>query len=209
MFWEHVPRAFMESLLRCVFDVYITADDHCGTHFETEEGADIQPFVRRALLEGAIRDVAKGFPSVNAKAVLNATGNWHHTRIICGLVAFTQNALGDPEDVVRPSLFRSMYAARDNQTYLIPELKPAESPPDSLLYGILVHGKSEMSRLFPGFADIVFPKPDLESYYDGRIELFKEFPDVVKAKTSRLFGTEETIEPSQPVLRARNKGTAE
>lgn len=66
MFWNDVPRPFMEKVLRCVFDVYITADDHCRTHFEDAEGSDIRPFIRRAFLEGTLRDVAKEFPQVYA-----------------------------------------------------------------------------------------------------------------------------------------------
>lgn len=204
MFWHFMPRPFMESIVRVLFDVYVTSHEHCENHFEREEGTDIRHFIRRALLEAELRSIAKQFPQITATVELNQSGNWHHTRIICGRIALTQNAVGDPEDVVRPSIFRSMYAAPDNQRYLLPEMKPEVSPPDSLLYGILVHGKSEMSHLFPGFANIVFPKPDLQSYYDGHIELFKEFPATVKAKTVRLFGDEEKVEPPVPKLKLRN-----
>jgi hypothetical protein len=117
----------------------------------------------------------------------------------------TQNAVGGPEEIVRPSLFRKMYAGRDNQRFLFPELEPEKAPPDSLLYGILIHGQPEGSAVFPAFAKIVFPKEDLESYWPGQIDLFQAFPDVVRAKTERPFGTatnvEQIAEP-QPELRS-------
>ena len=46
VFWEHVPRPFMERVIRCIFDAYLHADDACQD-FETSERSNLRPFYRR------------------------------------------------------------------------------------------------------------------------------------------------------------------
>jgi hypothetical protein len=203
-FWNYMPRKYLERAFRSLFDCYEAADDRCQTEFDRPEGVNLRPFYRRALIEGQLREVAASFPEMTATARRSPASGWNHTLVLCGRIALTQNAVGGPEEVVQPSLFRQMYAARDNQRYLFPELEPEEPPPDSVLYGILIHGQSDEGAIFPGFAKIVFPKEDLQSYWPGRIDLFQEFPEVVRAKTEGLFetqaGVEQVAEP-EPELR--------
>lgn len=208
-FWEHVPREYMSNVLRAVFDCYMYSDEICTTHLEREEAHDISPFMRRGLIEAALREAAKPFPQIQASVVRNSSGNWHHTRIVAGRVLMTQNAAGCPEAVVKPSNFRFAYAAQDNVRYLFPEMQPPEPPPDSVLYGILIHGRAERSQLFPGFANVVFPKPDLTSNHDGYVDLFREFPEVVKEKTQQPFGPPEGEHLPEPEIRLRPQGKAE
>lgn len=207
-FWNYMDRKYLERVLRSLFDCYAAADERCQTDFEKSEAANVRPFYRRGLIEGQLRDLAGEFPTLSATARRSPASSWHHTLVISDRVAFTQNALGDPDGLVRPSLFRHMYAANDNQRFLFPELEPEAPPPDSVLYGILVHGQSDESATFPGFAKIVFPKDDLKSYWPGNVDLFAEFPEVVRSKTEGLFevqtGVEEIAAP-QPELRVEQK----
>lgn len=203
-FWRHMPRVYLERVLRSLFDCYEAADERCHTEFDTPEVGNIRPFFRRALIEGQLREIAAAFPEIAAQARRSPASSWNHTLVICGRVAMTQNAAGGPDEIVRPSLFRQMYAARDNQRYLFPEMEPQAPPPDSVLYGILLHGQSSESPIFPGFAMIQFPREDLQSYWPARIDLFEEFPEVVRAKTEGVFrdaATVEHVSAPEPELR--------
>jgi hypothetical protein len=97
-------------------------------------------------------------------------------------VALTQSTTPNPEIIVRNSCFRNCYASNHNQGYLFPDLAPEKLPENPLLYGIIIHGRAAGNRLVPGFAQIRFPKPGLDSYYESIIDLFGEFPEVVKEK---------------------------
>lgn len=187
-FWTSVPRPFMERILRSLFDNYILADKKCRD-FEKEEKANVLPFYRRGLIEQSIRAVAVQFPKqVVAKAV-KYEGYWYHSLVICNDdVALTENALPNPDAVVRNSCFRYDYAKRDNQLYLFSDMAPEQPPSDSLLYGIIVHGRSRENPLLPGFAQVRFPKPKLDGYYRERVDLFAEFPEVVKEMTKAAMG---------------------
>jgi hypothetical protein len=182
-FWNAVPRPFVERVLRSVFDSYQTTEEFCQ-EFDKPERANLRPFLRREYIEGSLRKIAKTFPEdVRAEAV-RFDGFWYHTRIICkDDVALTQNTVPDPEVVVRNSWFRCCYSQPNNQRYLFPDMKPEETRLDSLLYGILLHGRSVTGPL-PGFAQIRFPMPNLTGYYAERIDMFDEFRDVVREKLS-------------------------
>jgi hypothetical protein len=199
-FWTSVPRPLMEQVLRSLCDNYLLADQKCGD-FEKAEKSNLLPFYRRALIERSLRAIAKRYPGqVTAEAVQHEEkGFWYHTRIIFGGdVALTQNTVPHSNALVRNSSFRNCYAGERNQLWLIPEVAPPEAPAGSLLYGILLHGRSPESHLFPGFAQVRLPKPELNGYFSAKIDLFDEFPEVVEEKTTGLPGplpTETELEP--------------
>ena len=190
----------MEQVLRSLFDDYLLADQKCSD-FEKGEKSNLLPFYRRALVEGSLRAIAKRYPEqIAARAVQHEDkGFWYHTRIIFDNdVALTQNTVPHPNALVRNSSFRNCYAGKDNQLWLIPDAAPHEPLTDSLLYGILLHGRSAESPLFPGFAQVRFPTPKLDGYFESRIDLFDEFREVVEEKTTGLPGplpTETELEP--------------
>jgi hypothetical protein len=185
-FWAGVPRAFMERVLRSLFDNYKLADEACQ-EFEGPERENSRPFWRRALIEGSLRAIAAQFPEqVAADAARHEDkGFWYHTLVICkNDVALTQNTVPDPDTVVRNSCFRCGYASENNQLWLFPYLAPEQMPSDALLYGIIVHGRSANSPGLPGFAQVRFPRPNLAGYYEETVDLFAEFPEVVQEKTT-------------------------
>ncbi|MCI0334190.1 MAG: hypothetical protein L0228_13310, partial [Planctomycetes bacterium] len=92
-----------------------------------------------------------------------------------------------PDDLVRPSLARQSYAEPDNQRYLDSSFQPITANRRGFVYGLLVHGREPRERFFPAFAQIVFPNRNLESYFSRRIDLFKEFPEVVRQCTTGIF----------------------
>ena len=199
------PRKYLEDILRAIFNCYETSHEHCQNFFETTESTNLRPFYRRAMIEGQLRDAAAAHKTVTAVARRSPASGWNHTLVLADNVAFTQNSAGDPDQVVRPSLFRQLYACRDNQKYLFAELEPEDAPPNPVLYAILIHGQSEESSIFPGFARIVFPKEDLLSNWSGHIDLFAEFPEIVRLCSTGKFEDPKAEEVAEPKPELKKK----
>jgi hypothetical protein len=203
-FWNHFPRKYLEQVFRSVFDCYEAAYDHCETHFERAEAGNVLPFVRRAMIEAQLREIARSFPEIAATARRSPESAWNHTLVICGRVALTESTVSQPEENVRPSIFRQQYSARDNVRHLFPEMEPDEPAPDSMLYGILLHGRSEQGSNILGFARIRFPKENVDGYQPGSIDLFQEFPQVVLARARRAASDQVAVEQiPEPVVELR------
>lgn len=211
IFLENMPRDYLAGALRTLFDCYEASEDQCDATFQRSEAVNLIPFYRRAMIEQQLREVAGSFPGIRAEARRSPSSGWNHTLVLSGRAALTENAVGHPDGLVRPSLFRMMYAGKDNQQYLFPEMQPLPSPPDSIVYGILIHGHSE-SCVLPCFAKIVFPREDLQSNLPGEIDLFREFPEIVRARTVGAFedqdGIEQVAEP-KPQLRTDSMRASE
>lgn len=202
LFWNHIPREYLERVLQSLFYCYELAYEHCEDRFARPEAENVLPFVRRGLIEAELREVAGAFPGITATARRSPESAWNHTLVTCGRVALTESTVGHSDEVVRPSLFRQQYSARDNVKYLFPEMQPNAPAPGSVLYGILLHGKSSEGAHKLGFAEIRFPKENVEGYQPGIIDLFLEFPQVVVARTQRTAeGAVEQI--PEPVVELR------
>lgn len=205
LFRRYVPHGFLREMLVTVYDCYADAVDHCQSLFEKPEAVNMRPFHRRGLIEQALRKAAEKYSDVSATAERGIVGEdgqfgwWYHTLIRCGPIALTQNTVGSPSELVRPSLFRQIYAAANPQLLLFPREETDSVPKQELrplpkgvrLYGILLHGQSDRATL-PGFAEIRFPNREYDGYLPGSIDLFGEFPEVVAERTRLL--TDDTVQ---------------
>ena len=187
IFWEFMPRDYMRRLLRVVADAYSRAEYACISHLELDgpEADNTRWSVRRAFVEGGMRQLATQFPTVHAEVIRGrdcpAPNPWNHTLISCGRVLLTQCTVMHPDDIVRPSISREIYSLPNAQKLLFPELQPRRSKKvgDSPLYGILVHGREVGTSAKLGFAFVRFPQPGAAEWYSERINLFSEFADSV------------------------------
>jgi hypothetical protein len=136
-------------------------------------------------------------------------GFWNHTVVSVGDCMLTQLTARAPDEVVRSSYARLAYAEPDNQRYFDDSFKPETPSVKGFAYGILVHGREPAEKFFPAFAQIVFPRPNLTGYYPRVINLFSEFPEVVRRCTGGIFEERhdslerqfENIDLPEPVLR--------
>lgn len=203
-FWENVPKSFVHDLLHALFACYAVADEDCGKRFGEEEKRNVKPFYRRGLVEAEMRSIASRFDGVSAEPVLDEGGFWWHSRLIFGRIILTQSAAGRPDQELRPSRYKTKYASAKNQLYLF---DVEDSEVDALTYAVLTHGQSKISPFLPEFAVIRFPKPNLDGFYRGVIDLFEEFPDVVQANASDRSSDEIKIhEPRGPILLDEGSG---
>jgi len=211
-------------MLVTVYDCYVDAVDQCQTLYDEPEAVNMRPFHRRGLIEQSLRKAAKQFSGVTASAERGVVGDdgqfgwWYHTLIRCGPIALTQNTVGNPNELVRPSLFRQIYAASNPQLLLFSRVEagPVSTedvrplPEGVRLYGMLLHGRSDRAPL-PGFAVIRFPNREYDGYLPGSIDLFREFPEIVAERTQTLAdevakpAEEEQVEEPTPRLRLSQK----
>lgn len=218
LFEESVPKPFLEDVLTAVFDCYAAANERCESLFEGPEAVNLRPFVRRGLIEQSLREIAgkySGIAATSERGIIGEKGQtswWYHTLVRCGPVAFTQNAVGDPNELVRPSLFREGYAASNRQLLLFP-MEEAGDDGHRLatmqgvkLYGILLHGQSADVEL-PGFAVVRFPNYKYDGYLTGQVNLFDRFPAVVANRTKMLMNSSADMEQvNEPTPRLKANG---
>jgi hypothetical protein len=208
-FRRDFPTVYLRDCLTGLFEDYLAAAEYCSMHFDTSEAVNLLPFYRRSLVEMRLREIAKQFKQMKAVAEGDASGFWNHTVVTAGDCLMTQSTVRTPLDLVRSSFARRAYAEPDNQKYLFSSLQPATPSLPGFVYGILVHGRDPGERFFPAFAQIVFPRRNLTGYHPGAIDLFKEFPEVVRQCTTGIFEERhdtlerqyETISLPEPELR--------
>jgi hypothetical protein len=185
IFRRDVPPEYIHDCLLGLFENYLSAAELCGDRFEPSEAFNVLPFYRRGMIEATLRDVAAGYPGMQSTVERN--GFWNHTVVAVGDCIITQATVQDPFEMVRHSLARQCYCEPDNQRYLDSSFAPATASRSGFVFGLLVHGREPRERFFPAFAHIVFPNRNLNGYFSRRIDLFREFPEVVRQCTSGIF----------------------
>jgi hypothetical protein len=185
IFRRDMPAAYLRDCLLGLFEDYLSAAEWCGDRFDPSEAFNVLPFYRRGMVEGRLREAA--LPYKEVKVTVERDGFWNHTIASAGDCIMTQATVRQPDDPVRSSLARQAYAEPSNQKYLDPSWVPATPSRQGFVYGILVHGREPADKFFPAFAQIVFPNRNLEGYFPRSIDLFREFPEVVRQCTSGIF----------------------
>jgi len=189
LFWRAFPRAFLADVLWLLHESYAKAAYQAYCDHAAPEAENVLPFLRRARIEEHLRIIAKKF-SLKAEARRGTASWWNHTLIESGNVSFTQLAAQSPDEIVRWSYERDQYCADNRQQLLFDKrLKVSRKS----LYAILVHGREGKDRAKLGFAMIRFPLPKVAGYYESRIDLLKEFPDIAEK-----FEGKSSMEPAPP-----------
>ncbi|GIK17522.1 MAG: hypothetical protein BroJett003_24860 [Planctomycetota bacterium] len=190
LFCEQVSESFLEDVVRCFVTTWRDADQKAREWFPEPERHDLQPHLRRAMLECELRGVATRH-GLSASSTKNSKGTASFTQVVSGRVIITASAVPEPNDIVRHAEFRFTFA-RSNQLSLFGE--PAPAIPDSPLYALILHGpgatetdesgKVVRSTAKPGFVDVVFPAPiagtpDKIEYVGGRLRLLERYANVL------------------------------
>lgn len=187
IFRRDMPSAYLRDCLTGLFEDYLSSAEFCSDRFERTEAVNVLPFFRRGMIEGRLRENAVRHASITSSCSSDESGFWYHTVITAGDCIMTQATARSPDELVRSSYARLAYAEPDNQQYLDPSFRPVTPARDGFVYGILIHGRERKEKFFPAFGQIVFPNRKLEGYSPRRIDLFAEFPEVVRRCTSGIF----------------------
>jgi hypothetical protein len=186
------PDDFLQDVIRLLAAVYRGAYQDCRINYAEPEAHDLYPQVRRAMLEGQLRELARSH-GITASAETNHGGTSFYTLLASNNVLLTANAVDHPNIIIRRAAYRETYA-RASQLKLFGE-QPPKGP---VLYAILLHGPDALNRARPEFAHIVFPDESCKQYV-ARINLFDKFRDLVE----ELWNTEEEIVEDKLDVRLR------
>ena len=210
MFWEAVPREYMRRSVKVLADCYARAAMFCTTVLEMEdsEADNTRWSIRRGLIEGGLRKII--IPPMRAEVVWGRDSAmpqpWNHTAIIAGNVRMTQLSAQAYDQSPRQSHSREMYALKNQQRFLFPEVEPEEQVNTNPLYSILLHGRDRRMPGQVGFAYVRFPKPGAQEWYAETIDLLAEFSQIALTDSGRIdLAPEEPIaDPQDPEIRKQS-----
>jgi hypothetical protein len=171
-FLAQYPKDFLRDALSMLLHTYPSSHDDCGSGRAEPEVRDLYPHMRRAAVEGQLRQIAKEH-GITATVETNCKKSQNYTLLSSGNVLLTASAVENPNKIARPAVYRETYA-RTGELKLFGE----EPPTTDTLYAILQHGPDPVNRAQLDFAYVVFPD---ESYSQQvtRINLLEMFRDVV------------------------------
>ena len=183
VFTSQIPEAFQRRALGSVFASYRISKEQCRIQFATTEAVNVEPFYRRGVLEGQLRDSAGLSPELIARTARAEGSNWNHTEIQGGQVVLTASAVPSAGAVVRKADYR-IDLAQTNAPTLFSAFNENEQTP---LYAILIHSRSlwdtheERAKFghLPGSAYFAFPDQSLDGYMH-KFNLFEKYPDIVE-----------------------------
>lgn len=182
VFSSQIPKEFQRRLLGSVFSSYLISKEQCRIQFAPTEAVNVEPFYRRGVLEGHLRDAAGLSPELIARIARAEGSNWNHTEIQGGQVVLTASAVPYAGALVRKADYR-INLAQTNSPTLFSAFEGTEQTP---LYAILIHSRSiwdtheERAQFghLPGSAYIAFPDESLDGYMH-KFNLFEKYPDIV------------------------------
>lgn len=174
IFFDSVPKAFLDDVVLGVFEAYQEAHDETRDRYDPPEAHDLVPYLRRAKVERAMRAAAEKHGLV-ATVEQNAAENCFHTRIMSKRVVITESVVPTPATLVRSAEFRKTYA-RSNQLVL-PGFESAPPLPDAPIYAIILHGPDRKIPSLPAFIKVAFPNAECTGYL-GQIDLILKAPQV-------------------------------
>lgn len=189
--FRHMPEDFLRRLVRATFMAYRLSHSECLARYAPTEAINVQPFDRRARIEGYIRDVADAV-GLHAEVVRVPDDNWwFHTEVHAGPVVLTANSVSVPCGPVREARFRSTLARLNDLTLW------EEPESNDALYVLFLHSRFKSEdpeeqkkyRDLPGSAYLAFPARDL-SVYIHELNLFARYQDVVAAELPQAWDQE-------------------
>jgi len=180
MIRQDLSDAFLRRALRAVFAAHKDSHDLALASYQPTEANNVMGFMRRASLEGYLRDAALMSDGIDVETVHGPDSNWNHIEVRSGSLVLTECSVPYPCQMADRSNFRDTLA-EGNQ----PGFWEEPSAAGEVLV-LLVHSKYRASTLddlqknghMPGSAYLACPSPNFKSYL-CEINLFDLFPDLV------------------------------
>lgn len=203
---SNLADSFLRRATRAVFQASKLSWDEAYAGHQAEEAQNLQPYLKRAKLEGFLRDAAAMEVGMAGSAI-KSDGPWFHTEIQSGPVILTASAAPTPCALIHPAHFR-ITLAEGNQPSLFEESE-ADSELATACYVSLVHTRYHPTDAsdwrehgyLPGSAYLAVPAPGIKSYL-WELNLFEAFPDVVAQHVPNEWSTEALLSYSHKAKRA-------
>jgi hypothetical protein len=181
--FEHLPEDYVRRAVRAVFAAHKIASDEARKGFDEPEAENVRPFIRRAKLEGYLRDAAELVEGVEAKAVRAEGSFWNHTEVRAGLVILTESTVQSPCALVEKAEFRETLARNAQLQFW----NDADGVEGKHLYVLLLHSRYQtldrddmlQNGHLPGSLYLAYPARDLESYVHS-INLLDRYREIVR-----------------------------
>ncbi len=175
-FKEDVDDRFLSCLNKHITIAYESARKAVDSQgLGINEKYNVSPLTRRGHVETALRRAAN---ECGLELTTQTTGGfWRHVVITCGRFRITQTTTMDSESPLRKAAYKCVYA---NEQQLLPgfeDMNPKPSKDDPHLYAVIIH-RGPVLEDAPDFMKVRFPKPELDGYHPGEIDLafYAEIP---------------------------------
>lgn len=158
LLFECFPLAFFVALESLVRNAYRQAHDTCQSLVEKDEVRDLEPYVRRGLIESGLASLAAKYPhDVSADSIKTARHNNHRYLVGRDRVLLTVSYVPVDRKLPKQADFRENLA--DNQLLLFePEEfeRLTRQKHHRLTYAIVTHSPSTANRSELGTLSVVF-----------------------------------------------------
>lgn len=155
---------------------------------------DLQPHVRRAMIEARLEKVAAGYSEITVRNETNRSGNTHV--VIEGPnFILTESFVRSLSKVVRWAAYRNAHSLQNYPLFATIET-PDDLQPEMKFNAVLLHGHRPHSKYELSFAVIRFPHPGFKAYLPDLINLLDRFPIVpIASEPDEMENIPDTIEP--------------
>lgn len=196
---QYVPRGLRKDVLRALLAVYPAAYEHSYGRFAKEQAKNNCWNERRTQIESQLLAIASRYQKEGVEWKNESAGPWNQVHVICGgAVILTANRADGPDCLIEPCFSREQLAyGNDDVRFLLPDMeedhrakRKAARVAATALYAVLLHGGGKNLE----FAVIRFLRPDQQSYHPDTVDLFREFPEVVRPMGDEDVGGEPNID---------------
>lgn len=199
LFKADVPPEFLTRLHGGIRSAYLSAKKSVDSqNIGEEERYNVMPWTRRGHVESRLRDAAA---MSGIEVETEKTGFWRHVVLTCGRFRITQTTSIDSETPLRKAGYKCNYA---NEQTLLPgfeEIAPTVAACDPHIYAVVLHRASVLAEE-PDFMMVRFPKPDLDGFHPGEIDL-SLYAALPREKPSTA--TEAVADQALPKLRPKSR----
>jgi hypothetical protein len=204
MFLEDVPLDFLADSVAMLQYLYPEAYRTTYDRFGFPEAHDALGVDRRAMVEGAIRELAGRYPQIQARVLKNHRKTQNYTELRCGRVVITISCLHYPQSRLRPAEFRAQRTLSMQRS--ISQIQPDLVSETVTVFAVLAHGpKSDTPPHLDwqnlGFAFAGFPTEDC-LHWQAQIELMNSF-----RRSTEADGVEVIEDRTMPIIRRNDADT--
>lgn len=171
LFMKYFNEEHLAIIRECVIQGYRISEKYCRQNFAAQQGHDLLPIHRRATIERCLLAEAYKMPGIEVETLSNPKNTSYYVRLTSGHASLTISAVPALSTPPRDAMYRTQYATDNTMFSLFPELEEKQEPNHNI-YGLLLHGSSDVFDVTPNFMMIRFPDP-YGKYLSGYIDLMK------------------------------------
>lgn len=199
-FLSHFPKPGARDILWHVYSGYLNNFKSLkAQQLQSGPSKNVFPYGLNAHIDSNLLALNK-YRGLKATSEINEARNWRYTLISYENIRLTASNVDSPMTSPRHSSFRNDLAyCQFRLDIQNGNLEPCQLTDmgDKIIYGLVIHCPATDNPFVPAFVHIAFPNESCSDYLD-RINLFNEYPDMLKSLRSE--GTEQIPDKSEVKL---------